>query len=77
MEDGMLSIQGERAEEKKDESDNYYRVERVSGKFYRRFALPETADPEKIQANITKGVLEITIAKKEVSKPKFIKINGE
>lgn len=77
MENGVLSIQGERVEEKKEESDNYYRVERVSGKFYRRFALPETADAEKIQANMTKGVLEVTIPKKEIAKPKSIEIKGE
>ena len=77
MENGVLSVQGERVEEKKEESDNYYRVERVSGKFYRRFALPETADAEKIQANMTKGVLEITIPKKEISKPKSIEIKSE
>jgi len=77
MERGVLSIQGERVEEKKEESDNYYRIERVSGKFYRRFALPETADAEKIQANMTKGVLEITIPKKEVARPKSIEIKGE
>jgi HSP20 family protein len=77
MEKGVLSIQGERVEEKKEESDNYYRIERVSGKFYRRFALPETADAEKIQANMAKGVLEITIPKKEMAKPKSIEIKGE
>lgn len=77
MENSVLSIQGKRDKEKKEEGDNYYRVERVSGKFYRRFSLPETADAEKIQANMTKGVLEVTIPKKEVAKPKSIEIKGE
>jgi len=77
MDRGVLSIQGERLEEKKEESDNYYRVERVSGKFYRRFALPETADADKIQANMAKGVLEVTIPKKEVARPKSIEIKSD
>lgn len=77
MENGMLSIQGERHEDKKEEGDNFYRIERVSGKFYRRFALPETADSENIQANIKKGVLELTIPKKEIAKPKSIEIKGD
>lgn len=77
MEGGVLSIQGERFEEQKEEGDNYYRVERVSGKFYRRFSLPETADAEKIQDNMTKGVLEVIIPKKEIAKPKSIEIKGD
>lgn len=77
MENGVLSIQGERTEENRTESDHYYRVERVSGKFYRRFALPETADAEKIQANMTKGVLHIKIPKKEIAQPKSIEIMGD
>jgi HSP20 family protein len=77
MDNGVLTVQGERFDEKKDEGDNYYRLERVTGKFYRRFALPETADADKIQATMNKGVLEITVPKKEVSKPKSIEITGE
>lgn len=77
MDNGVLSIQGERADEIKEEGDNYYRVERVSGKFYRRFALPETADADRVQANMAKGVLEITIPKKEIAQPKAIQIDGD
>lgn len=77
MDNGILSVQGTRVEEKKEEDDNFYRVERVSGNFYRRFALPDTADDENIQANMNKGVLEIVIPKKEVAKPKAIEIKGD
>ncbi|MCD6055746.1 MAG: hspA 7 [Gammaproteobacteria bacterium] len=77
MENGVLSVEGKRNEEKKEEGDNYYRIERVSGKFYRRFALPETADEEKIQANIKKGILEINIPKKAASKSRAIEIKEE
>lgn len=77
MEKGVLSIQGERCEEKKEEDTNYYRVERVYGKFYRRFSLPQTASEENISAQMRNGVLEITIPKKEVVKPKAIEIKGD
>ena len=76
MEKGVLSVQGARVEEKKEESTNYYRVERVSGKFFRRFSLPQTADEERISANLSKGVLEITIPKKEIARSKAIEITG-
>lgn len=77
MDKGVLTIQGERSEEKKEEGENYHRVERVVGKFYRRFTLPETADGEKIQAGMSKGVLEVIIPKKEIAKPKSIQIKGD
>ena len=77
MEDNILTVQGERQSEAEEKTDNYYRVERVSGKFYRRFTLPETADENQISASITKGVLNITIHKKEATKPKSIEIKGD
>ena len=48
MENGVLSIKGEKESEKKEEREGYKRVERSYGSFYRRFSLPDTADPEKI-----------------------------
>lgn len=77
MEKGILSIQGERIEEKKEENTNYYRVERVYGKFHRSFSLPQTADEENISAHMSNGVLEITIPKKEIAKLKSIEIKGD
>ena len=77
MDNSVLTIQGERIKEKKTEGENYYRTERVAGRFYRRFALPDTADEEKIQANMSQGVLEIHIPKKAVAKPRSIEIKDD
>ena len=63
MEKGVLSLSGERRQESTDESQGMRRVERVSGKFYRRFNLPETADAEEISARSADGILEVVIPK--------------
>ncbi len=65
MENGMLSIKGERHEEHTDEKEGYKRIERVHGSFHRRFNLPETADAENITAKSRNGSLEISIPKRE------------
>ena len=63
MDAGVLSVSGERHSETSDETDGLKRVERISGKFYRRFTLPETADAEGIAAKSSNGILEVTIPK--------------
>jgi HSP20 family protein len=75
MENGQLTIRGERESERKEEKEGYKRVERVSGSFYRRFTLPDTADAEKIAAKSKNGVLEITIPKKAAEQPRRISID--
>jgi HSP20 family protein len=75
MENGFLTIKGDRESETKDEKNGYSRVERSHGSFYRRFSLPDTADPENVSANSNKGVLQIKIGKAEVAKPKKITID--
>jgi HSP20 family protein len=74
MENNILTIKGSRNEENREEKDNYFRVERVRGCFYRRFTLPDTADGSKIEAKIQKGVLEVVIPKKETAQPRLIEI---
>ncbi len=75
MENGMLTIRGERKLESREEGDDgYRRVERLHGTFYRRFSLPDTADPDKISAKGNNGVLEIVIPKKAAMQPKRIKV---
>ena len=75
MENGVLTIKGERKLETKDEGDNgYRRVERVYGSFYRRFTLPDTADAEAISANGRHGVLEVVIPKRAALQPKRIAV---
>lgn len=63
MDDGILSVAGERPAEERSDIDGIQRYERVSGRFYRRFTLPESADAEAITAKTSNGILEITIPK--------------
>ncbi len=76
MENGVLTISGEKQVESEEELKNYKRVERARGSFYRRFTLPETADAEKINARFTNGVLEIVIPKQERVQPRKITIES-
>ena len=76
MENGILTIKGERESEKKEEKEGYKRVERQYGSFYRRFSLPDTADADKIAAKCKNGVVEITIPKKEAVQPRKISVEG-
>ena len=75
MEKGVLTITGERKLEAEQRRESgYRRVERHYGTFYRRFTLPDTADPEKISAQGKNGVLEVTIPKKATVQPKRIQV---
>lgn len=75
MEKGILTIKGERETAKEDERQNYKRVERTKGTFYRRFTLPDSVDAEKITATGKHGVLEVIIPKLPVVQPRRININ--
>ena len=74
MDNGVLTIRGERQSEKKTEQENYKRVERQYGVFYRRFTLPDSADAEHIEANSEHGVLKVSIPKKEVAQSRRISV---
>ncbi len=76
MENGILTIKGERESKKKEEREGYKRVERQYGSFYRRFSLPDTADADKIAAKCKNGVLNIIIPKKEAVQPRKISVQG-
>lgn len=76
MESGVLTIKGERKEESEEEKENYTRIERSYGLFYRRFSLPDDTDPEKITATGKDGVLEVVIPKSEAVKPRKIQVQG-
>uniref|UniRef100_A0ACD5WXE9 Uncharacterized protein n=1 Tax=Avena sativa TaxID=4498 RepID=A0ACD5WXE9_AVESA len=79
VEDGnVLQISGERNKEQEDKTDMWHRVERSSGKFLRRFRLPENARAEQIKASMEDGVLTVTVPKEEAKKPevKSIQISG-
>jgi len=72
--DGMLKLHGEKKEEKKEEKGGFRRVERFTGEFYRELPLPAGIDPDKILASVDKGVLTVTVPKKEEAKDRKIKI---
>ena len=76
MENGVLTIRGERRHETQEERENYKRVERVRGSFFRRFALPDTADSDKISARCQNGVLEVHIPKQAKVQPRRIAVEG-
>ncbi len=75
MENGTLTLKGERSVDKGDSVKGYHRMERSYGAFARSFTLPETVDAESARADYANGVLTITLSKKAVAKPRVIKIN--
>jgi HSP20 family protein len=77
MENGVLTLKGERQTEATVRREGLKRVERVYGSFYRRFSLPDTADADGITARCKNGVLEISIPKKAAIQPKKITVVGE
>ena len=73
---GLLSIAGERkAENTRREAEAAYAQERFVGSFKRVISLPEDADPAKVDATFKDGLLHITIAKRESSRPRQITVN--
>jgi HSP20 family protein len=74
IENGTLTLKGERKFEEQNTGKGFHRVERSYGSFVRAFSLPETIDGEKVKADYKNGVLTVTIAKKEVAKPRTINV---
>ena len=74
LEDGTLTVRGERKLEREDKQDGYHRVERAYGAFARSFTLPATLDAEKVNAEAKNGVLRIFIPKRAEAKPKSISV---
>ncbi len=73
--DGVLSIAGERKEEKEAKERNYFRRERFFGRFSRSVSLPADVQPDKIAAAYKDGVLTVTLPKAEKAKPKQIEVS--
>lgn len=74
IENGTLTVKGERRFEQQQNGRGFHRIERGYGSFVRAFSLPETVDPEKVKADYKNGVLTITLAKKEVAKPRTVNV---
>lgn len=77
VENNVITLRGERQFEKKEESDNYHRVERSYGSFTRSFTLPQTVSAEGATAEYTNGVLRVTLPKREETKARRIQVNKE
>jgi HSP20 family protein len=72
----VLSVQGEKKEEEQgDRGRKFFRKETWAGGFRRTLDLPETADPEKVSADLKDGVLTVTVQKREEVKPRLISVN--
>lgn len=76
---GVLTIKGEKKEEKEKKDKTYHRMERTYGSFQRSFSLPPTVDEDKVEADFENGILTITLVKKRAEEPakKKIKIGGK
>jgi HSP20 family protein len=77
VEEGTLSIRGERKLEEASEGETYHRVERLYGVFERSFTLSNSVDVDKIEARFTNGEMVLTLPKREESKPRSVKIKVE
>ena len=77
VEDGVLTLSGERDLERKLEGKTFHHIERSHGTFTRSFTLPENAEAESVSANYKDGLLEIRVAKSEEALPKSIEVRVE
>ena len=74
MENNVLTLKGSREETINEDKNEYHRVERIKGSFYRRFTLPDTADAEQVSAKSRHGVLEVIIGKKKAVQARKINV---
>lgn len=74
MENGTLTVRGERKFERGKDEGGWHRVERSYGSFERMFTVPETVDAEAVKADYKNGTLTIVLPKKEMAKPRQIKV---
>jgi HSP20 family protein len=74
IENGTLTLKGERKFEREEKNKGFHRLERSYGSFVRYFTIPDTVDAETVKADYQQGVLTVTLPKKEIAKPKAIKV---
>ena len=77
LENSILTIRGEKKHQSDDSNERVHRFERTYGMFERTFALPNSVDPEKIEARYENGVLVVVIPKAERAKPREIRVNTQ
>jgi HSP20 family protein len=76
LDKGILTLRGHRELETRDEKAGFRRIERVSGEFFRRFTLPDTADSQSVRAKHANGVLEVIIPKQAQVMPRRIEVEA-
>lgn len=74
VEDGVLTITGERKQEQEERGKKFHRVERSYGRFVRSFTLPDSVDEAKVKAEYVDGMLNLHLPKSEKAKPKQIEV---
>ena len=74
LENGTLTLKGQRQFQSQTDKGGYHRIERSYGSFVRYFSLPDTVKTEAVRAELKQGVLTVTLPKKEVAKPRQIKV---
>ena len=74
VEDGVLTIQGQRKQEKEEKGTKYHRIERSYGSFVRTFSLPDVIETDRVKAEFKDGVLNLHLPKSERAKPKAIEV---
>lgn len=77
LEDGVLTLSGEKKVENRKDEESFHRIERVYGQFVRRIRLPSDADADKVTASFENGILQIRIGKTETAKAKAIPIDAK
>ena len=75
VENHTLTVKGERKFDKEEKEENFHRIERRYGSFYRAFTVPSTVDTENVAATYNAGVLKLELKKKAEAQPKQIKVN--
>lgn len=76
LEGNVLTIRGEKRQEDEENGERVHRIERIYGMFERTFVLPNTADPDRIEARYENGVLTVSIPKTERARPREIQVNS-
>lgn len=74
IENGTLTLKGERKFQEQRNGRGYHRIERAYGSFVRAFSLPDTVEAEKVKADYKNGVLTVTLPKKEIAKPRTVNV---
>jgi HSP20 family protein len=76
LENNVLTIRGEKKQEAEENNERVHRIERIYGTFERTFVLPNTVDPDRIEAGFESGLLNVTIPKSERARPREIRVNA-